>query len=184
MEMPMMSKKGKAAVVLGAGAAIGIAIGLARKAKGGESPPPQPPPGLASLYGVVKGESVSPLAGVSINLDGYSAMTDADGYFSLEVPPGYYSVAFEKQGYGGKEMGVTLSAGQQKQLNVSLVSIKAELYGQVTDADTGQPLSGVKVSIDSLSVYTDAAGMYGFTNLEPGTYDVKFEKSGYETAVK
>ncbi|MBA7681916.1 hypothetical protein ES703_90260 [subsurface metagenome] len=57
----------------------------------------------------------------------------------------------------------------------------ANLYGVVTDAETGLPLSGVKVSIDGLVVYTDASGNYGFEGLTPGGYTITFEKEGYET---
>ncbi len=70
------------------------------------------------------------------------------------------------------------------QLNVGLVSIPppvANLYGVVTDAETGLPLSGVKVTLDGLTTYTDASGNYGFTELAPGSYTVIFEKDGYET---
>lgn len=70
------------------------------------------------------------------------------------------------------------------ELNVQLPPIPppvANLYGVVTDAETGLPLSGVKVTIDGLITYTDASGNYGFEGLEPGTYTIIFEKEGYET---
>lgn len=72
-------------------------------------------------------------------------------------------------------------------LNVGLTPIPppvANLYGVVTDAQTGLPLSGVKVSIDGLVVFTDASGNYGFTGLTPGAYTITFEKDGYETVVR
>ncbi|MBA7568362.1 hypothetical protein ES708_10083 [subsurface metagenome] len=69
-------------------------------------------------------------------------------------------------------------------LNVQLVKIVANLYGVVTDAATGLPLSGVKVTIDGLTTYTDASGNYGFTGLTPGSYTITFEKEGYETEVR
>lgn len=72
-------------------------------------------------------------------------------------------------------------------LNVNLTPIPppvANLYGKVTDAQTGYPLSGVKVTIDSLVTYTDAGGNYGFTGLSPGSYVITFEKDGYETLVR
>lgn len=71
-------------------------------------------------------------------------------------------------------------------LNVPLSPIPpvANLYGVVTDAETGYPLSGVKVTIDGLVTYTDAGGNYSFSPLTPGSYVVTFEKIGYETVVK
>lgn len=60
----------------------------------------------------------------------------------------------------------------------------ANLYGVVTDAQTGYPISGVKVTIDGLTTYTNASGNYGFTGLSPGSYTITFEKDGYETLVR
>jgi len=72
-------------------------------------------------------------------------------------------------------------------LNVGMTPIPppvVNLYGVVTDAETGYPLSGVKVTIDGLVTYTDAGGNYGFEGLAPGSYTITFEKDGYETEVR
>ncbi|GAI52751.1 unnamed protein product, partial [marine sediment metagenome] len=58
---------------------------------------------------------------------------------------------------------ITLYEGANE-LNIGLTPIPppvANLYGKVTDAETGYPLSGVKVTIDGLVTYTDASGNYG-----------------------
>ena len=81
---------------------------------------------------------------------------------------------------------ITLVEGDNV-LNVQLIPIPppvANLYGVVTDAQTGYPLSGVKVTIDGLTTYTDASGNYGFTELSPGNYTITFEIDGYETLVR
>lgn len=81
---------------------------------------------------------------------------------------------------------ITLVEGDNV-LNVPLTPIPppvANLYGVVTDAQTGYPISGVKVTIDGLTTYTDASGNYGFTGLSPGSYTITFEKDGYETLVR
>ena len=59
----------------------------------------------------------------------------------------------------------------------------ANLYGVVTDAVTGQPISGVLVSLNGLQVYTDAGGNYIFDDLDPGGYVLQFSKENYETAI-
>jgi len=72
------------------------------------------------------------------------------------------------------------------ELNVQLVPVAlpvANLYGVVTDAETGYVLQGVKVTLDSLVAYTDSSGYYSFTGLSVGAHSVKFEKSGYETTI-
>ena len=81
---------------------------------------------------------------------------------------------------------IVLSEGNNV-LDVQLTPIPppvANLYGVVTDAQTGDPLSGVKVSIDGFVTYTDASGNYGFTGLAPGAYTIEFSKAGYETLVR
>ena len=81
---------------------------------------------------------------------------------------------------------VTLYEGNNE-LNVQLVPITApvaNLYGVVIDAQTGYALQGVKVTLDSVVVYTNSSGYYSFTGLIPGAYSVKFEKSGYVTLTR
>ena len=73
------------------------------------------------------------------------------------------------------------------ELNVGMTPIPppvADLYGMVTDAETGLPISGVLVTIGGLTTYTNASGGYGFTGLTPGSYTITFEKDGYETLVR
>jgi len=60
----------------------------------------------------------------------------------------------------------------------------ANLYGVVTDAQTGYPIAGVKVTIDGLVTSTDSSGRYAFEGLTPGSYTITFEKEGYETEVR
>ncbi len=59
----------------------------------------------------------------------------------------------------------------------------ANLYGKVTDAVTGNPISGVLVVLDGLQVFTDAGGDYAFADLETGEYRLEFSKAGYQTLV-
>jgi len=58
---------------------------------------------------------------------------------------------------------------------------RANLYGKVTDAVTGDPISGVLVVLNGMQVFTDAQGNYALTDLEPGSYTITFGKEGYET---
>lgn len=60
---------------------------------------------------------------------------------------------------------------------------RANLYGKVTDAVTGDPISGVLVALNGMQVFTDAQGNYAFADLEPGEYVLQFSKEGYETAI-
>lgn len=68
----------------------------------------------------------------------------------------------------------------------TLISVPAvaNLYGVVTDTETGSPIQGVKVTLGNLVVYTDSSGNYGYEGLAPGDYTITFEKNGYETVVR
>lgn len=57
----------------------------------------------------------------------------------------------------------------------------ANIYGKVTDAETGNPLSGVLVILDSMEILTNGNGDYTFAELETGEYSLQFSKEGYET---
>jgi hypothetical protein len=50
----------------------------------------------------------------------------------------------------------------------------ARLWGMVTDADTGQPVSGIEVTLDGLATTTNGGGGYEFARVEPGIYSVMF----------
>ncbi|GAH77473.1 unnamed protein product [marine sediment metagenome] len=59
----------------------------------------------------------------------------------------------------------------------------ATLYGIVTDAETGEPIPGVLVTLNGGSTYTDSTGAYTFADIAPGEYVLEFSKEGYETVV-
>jgi hypothetical protein len=54
-----------------------------------------------------------------------------------------------------------------------------QIKGTVTDEDTGLPIEGVKVTVDSLQVFTDSSGVYLINVTDLETYTVKAEKAGY-----
>ena len=81
---------------LGLAAVAGIAA-LAFAAPG----PPEPPPGLANLYGKVT-DSVTgiPISGVLVSLNGLQVYTDAGGNYIIEnILPDSYILQFSKEGY-------------------------------------------------------------------------------------
>lgn len=57
----------------------------------------------------------------------------------------------------------------------------AQLYGRVTDASTGEPISMALVTLDSSTSPTTIEGDYLFVNLEPGEYDITITKDEYES---
>jgi len=151
--------------------------------------PPPPPPELANLYGTVTdGATGGALADVQVTMGSLQTATDGGGYYEfLSVEPGSFSVRFSKTGYEEKEMSVTLSAGESKELNVALTRVappqNATLWGLVTDAQTGLPLAAVMVEVNGYIGYTNDSGYYQVSNIPPGTYPVTFNLAGYQTLV-
>ena len=60
---------------------------------------------------------------------------------------------------------------------------KANLYGVVKDAATGNRLPDVLVALNDYSVMTNSSGYYQFLDLQPGAYTLVFSKEGYQPEV-
>jgi len=82
-------------------------------------------------------------------------------------------------------MTVQFNEGETKELNVALTPIPVEpasLVGQVIDAQTSEPISGVLVEILGLiSTNTGVDGTYGITGIPLGSYTIRFSHPDYQT---
>lgn len=84
-------------------------------------------------------------------------------------------------------MAIILSPGETRELNVAMQPIPvppATLYGQVVDAHTGLPISGVSViliPLEMIEVFTGSDGRYTVGGIPPGTYTVRFSHPDYQT---
>jgi hypothetical protein len=147
----------------------------------------------ASLSGTVTDLNGYPVAGADIWLVGYGYDATNDlGQFSITstdpIYPGNYVLSVSKSGYITNQQSITLVEGEND-VNVYLTPgtspTLANILGTVRDSD-GNPLSGVDVFIypwiDPQSNYTvtGSAGTYSYDDIEPGTYELTFEKSGYQ----
>jgi hypothetical protein len=63
------------------------------------------------------------------------------------------------------------------------IDLFATLYGVVTDAETGEPISGVAVGLapGGQSQTTGTDGRYEFKKLDAAQYTVTVQKTGYQT---
>ncbi|MBA7478566.1 hypothetical protein ES707_13993 [subsurface metagenome] len=167
---------------------LGLAVVLGMAALARAAPPEEPEPGLANLYGrVTDADTGASIPGALVTADSLQTYTDAAGDYSFaDLDTGSYRIRAEKEGYLMVSEDITLVEGNNE-VNVSLTPIApvlANLYGTVTDAETGLPLVSVKVTIDGLTAYTNASGNYSFEGLTPGSYTITFEKEGYETVTQ
>ena len=67
-----------------------------------------------------------------------------------------------------------------------IISFTGNLLGTITDAISGEPISGVEVLIEpsGTSVRTGANGHYEFSNLEAKEYTVYISKTNYQSDQK
>jgi iron complex outermembrane receptor protein len=67
-----------------------------------------------------------------------------------------------------------------------MASAQFSVSGKITDAQTGLPLTGATIAIQSskTSTVSDALGKYSINNLNAGNYTFRVSYIGYQTAVK
>ncbi len=124
------------------------------------TPPPEPAPEKANLYGIVTDASTgSALADVLATLNGMETYADSTGGYSFaDLDPGTYSVRFEKDGYHTVGASVTLQVGNNE-LNVAMVAKTADirlenLTIEPDEADVGEE---VTISVTATN-YGEVAG--------------------------
>ena len=85
---------------IGAGIAAAAAAGLYVLSKAWAAPP-EPPPGLANLYGKVTDAATGQaIPDVLVTLDGMQVYTDSGGNYSFtDLEPGEYALEFSRDGY-------------------------------------------------------------------------------------
>lgn len=77
----------------------------------------------AKVYGTVSEENGEPLFSANVVIDaakGWAAVTDMDGKYEISLPAGSYDVAFRYVGKEEQRKKVTLTEGQQLELNLTL----------------------------------------------------------------
>ncbi|MBD3316342.1 MAG: TonB-dependent receptor, partial [Chitinivibrionales bacterium] len=152
--------------------------------------------GTGSIAGTVTTDSSAAFEKAIVFIEelGNATVTDALGAFTLEdIPSGIYTVAAFAEGFDTTKVnGIDVWAGEVAQVELHLrEAVKPlELAGQtaiaglVVDAEKGQPLSGVTVTVkdDRIKDVTDLDGNYALTDLKPGTYTIVASYDGYVDA--
>jgi 5-hydroxyisourate hydrolase-like protein (transthyretin family) len=133
-----------------------------------------------------------PISNVHVSLSGGAiSRTDANGNYTLsKIMPGRHVVSVTKAGYAEQKRSVVIRNGVTRQdislsrerLTTSLAvpQVNGRLLGQIVDAGTGKPISGVTVSLpNKRSFTTNQSGAFNFENLPAGSYEVIVRRSGY-----
>lgn len=118
-----------------------------------------------------------------------SAVTDDDGFFQIaDVAEGSYIVICKKTANDGKVYAFLNFAEVKPGETTDLGTIEIKKTGSIqgTAALTDQIYhTGITVYIPgtSMQAKTDAAGNYQINDVPVGTYEVRFEKSGYMNGI-
>lgn len=148
-----------------------------------------------STVGTVRGvltdaQSALPLAGVHIRANGISALSGVDGRYQInQVPPGLLTLTAERPGYLPVSGSGTLAAGGHLIFSPRLIPTTsgppatAALFGTVTAASTGAPLTGVTITVSGSTVATtatDSSGAYRLAPLHSGPLVIEAYLPGYD----
>lgn len=137
---------------------------------------------VCSLAGTVTASGGDPLVGATVKLqDGPSATTASDGSFAIPVVAlGTYSLIVSKPGYvSDSQTGVIVATYTVTSIASTLVEGGGSLNGTVAGSVHG-PIEGVTVEVvGGPTAKTASDGTFSFLGLPPGTYDVRFSKSGW-----
>ncbi len=120
---------------------------------------------------------------------GKSATTDEDGSFQIsDVIPGSYIVICKKTALDGKVYAFLNIAEVRPGETTSLGTIEITQTGNIQGTsilEDKTDYTGITIYIPgtSMQARTDAAGAYLINNVPVGSYDIRFEKVGYKTAI-
>lgn len=151
-----------------------------------------PAPTTGILQGVVKdGATGAALGGVTISVSGSANATGvslADGSYRMTgLAPGAVVVGASKAGYVSSGGSGAIVAGSILLFSPALqpegmpTGTMSSVIGQVVDAITQAPLSGVVVTVGTTgkTAISGMDGRFSVTELAPGTYPVSFMLTGY-----
>ena len=147
----------------------------------------------STIKGVVTNkETGETLSGVTIEIQptGRQVQTAEDGTYIFEnLKAGAYTLKAQKDGYATYEnTKIQLSVEQTLTIDIVLRDfIPYTVDGKVTEAETGEPLSGVLIELQPTGkqILTAENGIYRFDSLETEkNYTLKAHKEGYADYIK
>ncbi len=127
----------------------------------------------------------TPIAGAAVTIEelGLTVYTNATGGFSISLPPGTYNVTASATGYTSETKSVEVKEAEVTIVTFELMpTANGTIYGYVFDADTGLPIEGATVWVETttgvVANNTDSTGYYEL-NVPAGTYTVYAMAPGY-----
>jgi large repetitive protein len=150
------------------------------------------------LTGTVLNEASAPVSGATLTVQISTgtgiiiatAVTENDGTYTVEgLAPGSYSVVASAVNFQTASKGAVITSNTTTTVNFTLAADPGSIMGSVTNAQTGQPVSGANVQVSILdssgtvvaAVLSDNLGKYTVNGLAPGIYTVQVSAPDFQT---
>ncbi|MBY0090740.1 carboxypeptidase regulatory-like domain-containing protein [Priestia aryabhattai] len=154
-------------------------------------------PNPASVSGRITDQNGSPLSNATVRIIDENetllgtGISSSDGIYTVGgLPPGMYGIVVTDTNFSTVTSGLTLAPGDIRTgVNFILVANSGTLTGTVTNLSTGNPISGVTVTIRNIlglvvgTTFTNVDGRYTIQTLAPGEYNVSFFENGFSNLV-
>lgn len=138
-----------------------------------------------TITGVVRNAANNqPVSGVVITVAGtnLSTTSGADGSYTLSnVPAGAQTLNASKSGFRSATVQVTVTAGQTVTQDIALTPGTGTITGVARNAATGQPLSGVTITVagTNISATSGADGSFTLSNVPAGAQTLNASANGF-----
>ena len=144
---------------------------------------------------IVDASTSLPISGVNVALlqGGFivaTAATDSTGTVNfVGLAPGSYQITATAANYQSLAQGVIIQSNQTTSVSLSLQPDPGTLSGKITDAVTGNPISGATINLiiggaPIATATTDNNGAYLVNSLAPGQYSVRVSATNYQAALQ
>lgn len=141
-----------------------------------------------AIEGFVRSTSGDSVAGAIVSTYGTSATTNSDGHYRLEnLPEGDTTIRITHNSYVTKQVDVQLISGEQKQVDIILVSADVGIVKGTVTAGASVPLPGARVTVLSAalqSVVTNGNGEFEIVGIPYGTYSVEASATHFQAQRK
>ena len=139
-----------------------------------------------AIAGSVLDSKGNAISGASVRGGGLTAVTGSNGAFALNsVPAGSITLVASAPGFQAASETVTVTAGTTTTAPpLTLGSNAGSVTGKVTDAASGNPISGATVTFGGGSTTTASDGTYSFTNLPTGALQLVASATGFQSVTQ
>lgn len=137
-----------------------------------------------TVYDAFTSEGISG-ATISTNKGNYSTTTDQNGAYQLKASSGQYTITASASGYFSASQTVTVKEGVTALIDFDLSPATTGSISGYTEEDDGDVLPDVTITLSgnssNYSAKTDKDGYFKIEDIEPGEYQLTFEKETYAT---